>query len=218
MPRPLPLRGRSVDLEPLDVDRHSNSLWQAVRGHDELWSWMADGPYRSLAAFRHALQRKQQAPDALFLAIVPRATGAAEGYACFMRIEPAHGVLEVGNILMAPRLQRTTAATEAMYLMARHVFEDLHYRRYEWKCNALNEPSRHAALRLGFRFEGIFSRHMVVKGANRDTAWFAMLDRDWPLQKKAFEAWLDPANFRADGRQRRRLGYLRRLCARNAFA
>jgi len=112
-----------------------------------------------------------------------------------MRIEPAHGVVEVGNILLSPILQRTTAATEAMYLMARHVFDDLGYRRYEWKCNAENQPSRRAALRLGFSFEGIFRRHMVIKGRNRDTAWFAMLDCEWPERKRAFEAWLDPENF-----------------------
>jgi len=118
-----------------------------------------------------------------------------------MRAEPAHGVIEVGNILLTPALQRTTAATEAMYLMARHVFETLGYRRYEWKCNAENLPSRRAAARLGFTFEGIFRQHMVAKGRNRDTAWFSMLDHEWPARKQAFEAWLDPANFDAEGRQ-----------------
>jgi RimJ/RimL family protein N-acetyltransferase len=118
-----------------------------------------------------------------------------------MRIDQANGVVEVGNILMTPALQRTTAATEAMYLMARHVFEDLGYRRYEWKCNALNEPSRRAALRYGFTFEGIFRQHMIVKSQNRDTAWFSLLDHEWPARKRAFEAWLNPANFDANGRQ-----------------
>ena len=117
-----------------------------------------------------------------------------------MRIKPAHGVVEVGNMLFSPALQRTRAATEAMYLMARHVFEDLGYRRYEWKCNALNEPSRRAALRLGFTFEGIFRQHMVVKDRNRDTAWFSMLDHEWPARKRAFEAWLDPDNFDGAGK------------------
>jgi RimJ/RimL family protein N-acetyltransferase len=129
----------------------------------------------------------------------------AAGYASFMRIDPAHGVIEVGNILLTPRLQRTTAATEAMYLMARHVFEDLGYRRYEWKCNALNEPSRRAALRLGFTFEGIFRQHMVIKDQNRDTAWFSMLDHEWPARKRTFEAWLKPANFDEILQQRERL-------------
>ena len=131
-----------------------------------------------------------------------RASGGAVGYAAYMRIEPVHRVIEVGSILYTPRLQQTTLATEAMYLMARHVFEDLGYRRYEWKCNALNAPSRRAALRLGFTFEGIFRQHMIVKGRNRDTAWFSMLDSEWPARKANFERWLDPSNFGADGRQK----------------
>jgi RimJ/RimL family protein N-acetyltransferase len=119
-----------------------------------------------------------------------------------MRIEPAHRVIEVGSILFTPRLQRTVGATETMYLMARHVFEDLGYRRYEWKCNALNAPSRRAAVRLGFTFEGVFRQHMIIKGRNRDTAWFSMLDSEWPQRKAAFERWLDPSNFNAEGRQK----------------
>jgi RimJ/RimL family protein N-acetyltransferase len=122
-----------------------------------------------------------------------------------MRIEPAHGVIEVGNIMLSPALQRTTAATEAMYLMASHVFDHLGYRRYEWKCNALNQPSRRAALRFGFTFEGIFRQHMVIKDRSRDTAWFAMLDSEWPARKQSFESWLAPANFDADGTQRKTL-------------
>jgi RimJ/RimL family protein N-acetyltransferase len=125
-----------------------------------------------------------------------------------MRLDPANGVIEVGNIMLAPSLQRTVASTEAMYLMARHVFEDLGDRRYEWKCNANNAPSRRAALRYGFTFEGIFRQHMVIKDRNRDTAWFAMLDREWPARKRAFEAWLDPTNFDSDERQRYSLGSL----------
>jgi RimJ/RimL family protein N-acetyltransferase len=127
-----------------------------------------------------------------------------------MRIEPVHKVIEVGSILYTRLLQRTAAATEAMYLMARHIFEDLGYRRYEWKCNALNEPSRSAALRLGFSFEGIFRQHMIVKGLNRDTAWFAMLDSEWPARKRAFEEWLDPSNFDEEGRQKTRLNAARK--------
>ena len=132
----------------------------------------------------------------------------AAGYASYMRIEPAQGVVEVGNILLTPQLQRTAAATEAMYLMASHAFEYLGYRRYEWKCDAENLPSRRAALRLGFTFEGIFRQHMVVKGRNRNTAWFSMLDREWPARKEALEAWLAPANFDSEGRQRQSLGQL----------
>ncbi len=208
-PGPVTLRGRYVTLEPLDAERHAAALWQAVRGHDELWAWLADGPYGSQAALRRALAEKQAARDAVFLAIVPAATGLAAGYASFMRIDPANGVVEVGNILLAPALQRTTAATEAMALMAGHVFDYLGYRRYEWKCNAENGPSRRAALRLGFTFEGIFRQHMVVKGRNRDTAWYAMLDHEWPARKQAFEAWLDPANFDSEGRQKRVLAETR---------
>ena len=141
----------------------------------------------------------------MFFAILDSVSGRAVGYASYMRIEAVHRVIEVGSILYTPRLQRTALATEAMYLMARHVFEDLGYRRYEWKCNALNQPSRRAALRLGFVFEGIFRQHMIIKGRNRDTAWYAMTDRDWPGIKAAFEAWLDPANFDSSGRQKQKL-------------
>lgn len=205
LPRREPMEGRTVTLEPLDAGRHAADLWQAVRGHDDLWAWMGDGPYSTEQGFTLWLQRKQNAADMIFFAIVPRGLGRAAGYACYLRMEPVHGVIEVGNILMSPALQRTTAATEAMYQMARHVFDDLGYRRYEWKCNALNEPSRKAALRYGFSFEGIFRQHMVIKDRNRDTAWFAMLDAEWPDRKAAFEKWLDPANFDAEGRQRKSL-------------
>lgn len=208
-PRPLPqhapLRGHTVTLEPLDARRHAAALWQAVQGHDSLWDYLADGPYATEADFTAALARKQADPDFVFFAIVPTALGLAAGYASYLRIEPAHGVIEVGNILLSPALQRTTAATEAMYLMARHVFDDLGYRRYEWKCNAGNAPSRRAALRYGFTFEGIFRQHMVVKDRNRDTAWFAMLHHEWPARKASFEAWLAPSNFDNQGRQRKDL-------------
>jgi RimJ/RimL family protein N-acetyltransferase len=208
LPGPVILRGRTVTLEPLDAGRHAAALWQAVKSHDELWRWMPDGPYGTEREFRRAIEEKQAAAGAVFLAIVPVATGSASGYASYMRMEPAHGVIEVGNILLAPSLQRTTAATEAMYLMAAHVFDHLGYRRYEWKCNAENQPSRRAALRLGFTFEGIFRQHMVVKDLNRDTAWFSMLDHEWPARKRAFEEWLDPANFDAEDRQRQSLNQL----------
>ena len=220
-PRPLIIRGRYVTLEPLDADRHTASIWEAVRGRDEVWRWLADGPFESEPALYRAIEGKQASTAAVFLAILPERTeppsaagyAAAAGYASYMRIEPVHGVVEVGNILLSPRLQRTRAATEAMYLMARHVFEDLGYRRYEWKCNAENEPSRQAALRLGFSFEGIFRQHMVVKNCNRDTAWFAMLDQEWPARKRAFEQWLDPANFDLEGRQKSRLSAMNSAAA-----
>ena len=206
-PVPVTLHGRTVTLEPLDAARHAAALWQAVEGHDEVWTWLGDGPYASEALFREAIARKQAAADAVFLAIVPETTRKAAGYASWMRIEPVHGVIEVGNILLTPRLQRTTAATEAMYRMAAHVFEQLGYRRYEWKCNALNLPSRRAAERLGFTSEGVFRQHMVMKGRSRDTAWYSMLDSEWPARKLAFEAWLNPTNFDGEGRQLRPLSY-----------
>jgi RimJ/RimL family protein N-acetyltransferase len=205
------LEGRYVTLVPLRAESHAADLWRGVDGHDEVWTWLGDGPYGSEAELGHAIAEKQAATNAVFLAIVPKLNGKAEGYASYMRMDTANGVIEVGNILLPPSLQRTTAATEAMYLMARHVFEDLGYRRYEWKCNANNAPSRRAALRYGFTFEGIFRQHMIVKGRNRDTAWFSMLDSEWPTRRAAFEAWLDPANFDENGRQKQTLS----SCARS---
>ena len=205
LPGPETHEGRYVRLVPLSAESHTADLWDGVQGHDEVWDYLADGPYAAEADLAAAIEQKAAGTVAVFLAIVPKSSGRAEGYASYMRIDPANGVLEVGNILMAPALQKTTAATEAMYLMARHVFEDLGYRRYEWKCNANNAPSRRAALRYGFTFEGIFRQHMIVKGQNRDTAWFSMLDSEWPARRAAFEAWLDPANFDGQGRQRQTL-------------
>lgn len=211
-PRRATLRGRYVTLEPLEAERHAPGLWNAVQGSDEIWTWLADGPYTTEAGLREALRAKETSLSAVFFAIIPHALnqsgafgagpGVAAGYASFMRIEPDHGVIEVGNILLAPSLQRTRAATEAMFLMASHVFDDLGYRRYEWKCNAENQPSRRAALRLGFSFEGIFRQHMVIKDRNRDTAWFAMLDCEWPARRVCFELWLAPNNFDKGGQQK----------------
>ena len=203
-PEKISIEGQKVILEPLDRAKHANALWEAVRSpeHDNLWRFLFDGPFRERAAFEAAVEQKASGADPLFLAIVDRASGLAAGYASYMRIEPAHRCVEVGGILFTPSLQRTAGATEAMYLMARHVFEELGYRRYEWKCDALNAPSRSAALRLGFTFEGIFRQHMIVKGRNRDTAWYSMTDGEWPARKLAFEKWLNPANFDAQGRQK----------------
>ena len=205
-PLPVTLRGQYVTLKPLDALQHGPSIWEAVRDQDQVWTWLADGPYSNKADLCQALAEKQASTSAVFFAILPEGhPSTAAGYASLMRIEPTHGVVEVGNILLSPILQRTRAATEAMYLMARYIFEDLGYRRYEWKCNALNEPSRRAALRLGFSFEGIFRQHMVIKDRNRDTAWFAMLDHEWPVRKQALETWLDPANFDPSRTQKSRL-------------
>lgn len=200
-PHPVTLHGRYVTLVPLDAEAHGDALWAQLSdpANDSLWTYMSDGPYRERAAFQAALAARQNASDVVFFTIV--VDGAPLGYASLMRIDVPHRVVEVGNIMYSPVLQRTAAATEAMYLLARHVFEDLHFRRYEWKCNSFNEPSRRAALRLGFTYEGIFRQHMVIKGRNRDTAWFAMMDGEWPTRKAEFERWLDAANFDASGRQ-----------------
>jgi RimJ/RimL family protein N-acetyltransferase len=194
------LEGRHAVLVPLDPAAHGDALWEAVQGHDELWRYLFNGPFADRAAFDDDLAKKATSSDPLFFTILDGASRPA-GYASYMRIEPTHRVIEVGSILYTPIIQRTTTATEAMYLMARHVFEDLGYRRYEWKCDALNQPSRRAALRFGFTFEGIFRQHMIVKGRSRDTAWFSMLDSEWPARKAAYERWLGPANFDAAGCQ-----------------
>jgi RimJ/RimL family protein N-acetyltransferase len=195
-PRRTTLEGRNVTLTALEA-AHADDLWELTRdpANDDLWTYLFDGPYREREAFEASIRTKAASQDYLFYAIVDRASGRAVGFASYLRIEPAHRVIEVGNILFTPALQRSTGATEAMYLMARHVFDDLGYRRYEWKCNALNEPSRRAADRLGFTFEGIFRQHMIVKGRNRDTAWYSMLDSEWPARRAEFERWLDPGNF-----------------------
>lgn len=203
-PQRTTLPGRLVTVTPLDAALHGDALYAGSGGeaHDRLWDYLFEGPFRERAAFDSHLKAKSKSDDPLFFTIVENGSGSAIGYASYMRIEPVHQVIEVGSILYTPRLQRTAGATEAMYLMARHVFEDLGYRRYEWKCNALNAPSRSAAVRLGFSFEGIFRQHMIVKGRNRDTAWYSMLDSEWPARKQAFENWLDPANFDSEGRQK----------------
>ena len=198
------LEGRLVTIEPLDPTIHADSLYQASHGDgkEELWRYLWDGPYPSLSAFESATRERAASEDPLSFAILDNRSGVAVGHCSYLRITPAHRVIEIGSILFTPSLQRTAGATEAMYLMARHAFEDLGYRRYEWKCDSRNAPSRSAALRLGFQFEGIFRQHMIIKGQNRDTAWFAMLDSEWPAIKANFERWLDPANFDATGRQK----------------
>jgi RimJ/RimL family protein N-acetyltransferase len=202
------LTGRHVRIVPVDPAAHAPALYAGSHGpgHEDLWRYLFTGPYPDQASFREYLEQRAAASDPLFFTILRAESGEPAGYASLMRIEPAHRVIEVGNILYLPSLQRTVGATEAMYLLARYVLEDLGYRRYEWKCDALNEPSRRAAVRLGFTFEGIFRQHIMVKGRNRDTAWYSMLDGEWPARKEAFERWLDPANFSAGGRQRTSLG------------
>ena len=203
-PERVTLDGQYVRLVPLDPSAHGDALFAGTCGLDNetLWRYLFDGPYDDRAG---PLRAKADSADPLHFAIIDVPSGTALGTAALMRIEPAHRVIEVGSIIYSPALQRTRGATEAMYLLARHVFETLGYRRYEWKCNALNAPSRRAARRLGFTFEGIFRQHMIMKGRNRDTAWFSMLDSEWPDRKARFERWLRPENFDAAGRQKRPL-------------
>jgi len=206
-PQRTTLAGRRVTLVPLDADRHADALFPLANGGDKdrVWTYLADGPYADPPAFKASVAAKAKSEDPLFFAVIDNASGRALGYQTFLRIEPANRVIEVGNILYTPALQRKTGATEAQYLFASYVFDTLGYRRYEWKCNALNAPSRRAAERLGFTFEGIFRQHMIVKGRNRDTAWFAMLDSEWPARKAAFERWLRRDNFDGQGRQKESL-------------
>ena len=207
-PRPprAPLTGHWCRVEPLSAAVHGADLWMAYADDVEgrVWTYLASGPFRSDAEFAAFVASREPSTDPLFFAIVDAATGRAAGMASYLRIEPAHGSIEVGHLAFSPRLQRTRAATEAMYLMMKQAF-DLGYRRYEWKCDALNAPSRRAAERLGFRHEGTFRQATVYKGRNRDTAWYSIIDAEWPAQAARFEAWLDPGNFDAAGQQRRPL-------------
>ena len=208
------LRGRYVLLRPLDPAADAAPLHEVSHGpagDPSVWDYLFDGPFTDAAALERCLEKWAAAADRRFYAVVPEpvAGESARGVLSYLRIEPAHGCIEVGNIMFGAGLQRTRAATEAIHLLARHAFEDLGYRRLEWKCNALNAPSRRAAERFGFRFEGVFEQHMVIKGRNRDTAWYAITDRRWPDVRAAFDAWLSPENFDAAGRQRRSLSQFR---------
>ncbi|MGE0284525.1 MAG: GNAT family N-acetyltransferase [Parvibaculaceae bacterium] len=197
------LDGRYARLEPLDPARHGADLLASSQapGADDRFRYLFEEPPADKTAFAAWLEKVAASTDPLFFAVIDKSSGRAEGRQTLMRIDPGHGVIEIGNILWGPAIARTRVATEALFLFARHVFDDLGYRRFEWKCNNLNEPSKRAALRFGFAFEGVFRQHMVVKGKNRDTAWFAMTDRDWPALRAGYQRWLDPANFDADGRQ-----------------
>lgn len=212
-PRPGPvLEGRHARLEPLDAERHAAQLFDANSADTEgrIWDYLPYGPFPSLARYHRWVKEAAGRDDPFFYAIARRDTGRFCGVASFLRITPEHGVIEVGHICFSPELQRRPAATEAMFLMMRWAFE-AGYRRFEWKCNALNRASRRAAQRLGLSFEGVFRNHMVIDGINRDTAWFAATDAEWPGLRVAFEAWLDPANFDRHGRQKERLSDLTRL-------
>jgi RimJ/RimL family protein N-acetyltransferase len=205
------ITGRYCTVEALDPERHAAQLFEANSDDRDgrNWTYLPYGPFATLAAYHEWGETVSHADDPLFYAIMDNASGAAVGVASLMRIDPKPGVIEVGGINYSPRLQRQPAATEAMYLLMRRVFDELGYRRYEWKCDSLNAPSRAAAARLGFQYEGLFRQATVYKGRNRDTAWFSILDREWPALRDAFEAWLDAANFGAEGRQRKSLASFR---------
>ncbi len=210
-PAPLPgaakLAGRFGSVSRLDAARDAADLWQTLRGHDEVWTYMSYGPFADERAFSAWLAEREALKDPYYYAVLDTG-GRAVGLATLMEIRPLMRVIEVGHIVYSPALQRTPLGTETQYLLARYVFETLGYRRYEWKCDSLNARSRRAALRHGFVFEGILRQHMIVKGRNRDTAYFSMLDGEWPARRLSFERWLAPENFDRDGRQRASLAAL----------
>jgi RimJ/RimL family protein N-acetyltransferase len=214
-PRPRPPRtamaGRFCRLEPLDPDRHAAELFTAYSADKDgrNWTYLPQGPFAGLDAYRAYLDQAARLDDPLVHTILLDEPGRAVGVASFMRIDPAVGVIEVGGINYSPLLQRKPPATEAMYLMMRRAFDELGYRRYEWKCDSFNAPSRAAAERLGFRYEGIFRQATIYKGRSRDTAWFSIIDGEWPALKQSFERWLAPENFDAEGRQKQRLSEFR---------
>jgi RimJ/RimL family protein N-acetyltransferase len=205
-PRPRPdgrtMEGRFARVERLDAARHGPSLWKAVRDNDRVWDYLPYGPFATESDLTAWLAGRAKLADPFYYTVTDHCSGQALGCLTLMEIRPEMGVLELGHIFYSPALQRTPASTETFYLVARYVFDDLGYRRFEWKCNDLNDPSKFAALRFGFTFEGVFRQHLVVKGRNRDTAWYSMLDSEWPLRKATFERWLSPDNFDPNGRQK----------------
>jgi RimJ/RimL family protein N-acetyltransferase len=212
-PRPqrLVLEGRFVRLEPLNSETHTTSLWRETHGpgQDARWQYLFEAPFPDEDSFRAHVVSKAASADPIFFAIVDAVLGEASGYAALMRIDPVNRSIEVGSILYGPRLQRHAGGTEAQFLLMKYAFENLGYRRYEWKCNALNAPSRSAALRLGFTFEGVFRQHMIIRGRSRDTAWYSILDSEWPKLKEAFERWLVLDNFDRQGFQKQSLSAIR---------
>jgi RimJ/RimL family protein N-acetyltransferase len=209
-PPKAPIAGRYCRIEPIDVDRHAADLFEAISDDADgrTWTYMAYGPFGTLPEYRAWMKATCLGADPLFHAVIDTATNKAVGVASYLRIDPKFGVIEVGHIHYSPRLQDTRAGTEAMYLMMCRVFEELGYRRYEWKCDALNKPSCHAAERLGFSYEGTFRQATMYKSRNRDTAWFAMIDHEWPALKAAYETWLEPGDFDARGQQQQSLAAL----------
>ena len=210
-PRPRPqaavLQGGFVQLEPMNADLHAVDLHRAFLGHDWLWDYMPYGPFASVADYHTWASVSASGADPFYYVLRDLATGHCGGVASYLNIVPANGSIEVGNICFAPEIQRGRIATEAIFLMMDWAFS-AGYRRYEWKCNALNLPSRRAAQRFGFGFEGVFRQHMVVKGRNRDTAWFSVVDGEWPALRAAYRTWLSDDNFDAAGQQKQRLSDL----------
>ncbi len=202
------LHGTYALLEPLDADKHTPDLWEVLVGADQLWTYMPHGPFVAESDYHAWVESKQGDNDPYFYAILDQESGKALGVASYLRIDPGARSIEVGWITFSPQLQRSRIATDAMFVLMRNAFE-LGYRRYEWKCNVLNESSMRAAERLGMTYEGTFRQATVVKGRNRDTAWFAIMDSQWPAMRQAFEQWLDPANFDDQGNQLVSLGTLR---------
>ncbi|WP_019340901.1 GNAT family N-acetyltransferase [Stutzerimonas stutzeri] len=211
IPPRAPLMGQYVDLEPLSLSQHGDDLWDALQGAGDpvLWDYLPYGPFLERAAFDRWLGDCATSADPMFFTVIDRRRRQAVGLLSFMRITPAHGCIEIGHVVFGPAMQRSPASTEAIYLLARLALVELGYRRLEWKCNAENARSMRAATRLGFSYEGLFRQHMLIKGRNRDTAWFALLDHQWPACGEALERWLQADNFDAHGQQRRRLEALR---------
>jgi RimJ/RimL family protein N-acetyltransferase len=210
-PPTTPLAGRYCQIEKLDAERHAGNLWAAYLEASDArgWTYLFTGPFADFEDYASEAQRMADSLDPFHYAIIDAPSGKAAGTAALMRIDPPNGVIEVGGIAYSPRLQRSRAGTEAMYLLMRRAFDELGYRRYEWKCDSLNAPSRAAAERYGFRFEGLFRQAVIYKERNRDTAWYSIIDREWPPVRAAFEKWLAPENFDAVGQQRRSLRAIR---------
>jgi RimJ/RimL family protein N-acetyltransferase len=220
-PSPVTLKGRFITLEPYDRQTHLQDLWNALGGADEineLIRYFPNDHYETAEEFNDWLEGARANLSFVTLVARENATGKVVGMASYMRPDPKNGVIEVGSVAHGPAMKRSPMSTELHYLMAKHVFDDLDYRRYEWKCHNENEPSKVTAIRYGFTFEGVFRQHVISRGANRDTAWFSIIDGEWPVIRAAFEAWLSPDNFDAEGKQKRKLEDIRAEIAKSAGA
>ncbi|KQW56500.1 GNAT family N-acetyltransferase [Variovorax sp. Root411] len=211
LPPRQPIEGRFCTLEPLDVARHADDLYAAYAQAPDArdWTYLFSERSADLESIRAHAERAAKSTDPMHFAVIDRQSGRAVGTLALMRIDPAHGSIEVGSVTFSPLLKQTPMSTEAQYLLMKLAFDELGYRRYEWKCDNFNEPSKRAATRLGFQFEGVFRQAVVYKGRSRDTAWFSIIDSDWPALRTAFERWLAPGNFDAQGRQRMSLDKFR---------